>query len=164
MSSWEKTLARYPTQLSLTPDKRELLSILLKSEFAIHKKGNQYIFAKFGEDVVYSPGPQDSWKYLEDHDTVPLQALQGWFLNHQFLDKLNPVKETATYSGKNVQWAKEDFKWKYLNYQKVHFESRSTSQESSRSTTPEGNTLSQEASRDPIPEEDNTATVEDLLQ
>src|SRR5579863_3557991 len=164
MSLWEITLAWYPTQLSLTPDEKELLPIPLKSEFAIHEKGNRYIFAKFGEDIVSSPGLQDLWKYLDDHSTVPFKAFQGWFLNHQFLNKLDPVKGTATYLGKNVQWAKEDFKWKYLNHQKVHFESRSTSQESSRSTTPEGNTLSQEASRDPIPEEDNTATVEDLLQ
>src|SRR5579863_8193689 len=102
MSLWEKTLAQYPMRLSLTPEEKELLPLPLKSEFAIHKKGNRYIFAKFGEDIVYSPGPQDSWKYLDNHSTIPFKALQGWFLNHQFLDKLDPVKGTATYSGKNV--------------------------------------------------------------
>ena len=164
MSLWETTLARYPTQLSLTPDEKELLPIPLKSEFAIHEKGNRYIFAKFGEDIVSSPGLQDLWKYLDDHSTVPSQAFQGWFLNHQFLKELNPVKGTATYSGKSVQWAHEEFEWKYLNHLKVHFESPSTSKETSRSTTPEGDTPSQEASRNLTPEEDDTATVENLLQ
>src|SRR5579863_5291682 len=101
MSLWETTLARYPTRLSLTPDEKELLPIPLKSEFAIHEKGNRYLFAKFRADIIYSPGPQDLWKYLNDHSTVPSQAFKGWFLNYQFLNNLDPVKGTATYLGKN---------------------------------------------------------------
>src|SRR5579863_10120012 len=149
MSLWEKTLCRYPTHLSVTPDEKALLPIPFKNEFAIHERGNRYVFACFGEDPVYSAGPESSWKYLEDHSTITLAALQGWFLNNGFLKEIDPVKGTATYSGKNVQWSKEDFEWKYLNHRTVHFESPSTSQASSRS---------------PTPEEDDTAKVEDLLQ
>src|SRR5579863_6642072 len=162
MSLWEKTLCRYPTHLSVTPDEKTLLPIPFKNEFAIHERGNRYVFACFGEDPVYSLGPKDSWRYLEDHSTIPLATLQGWFLNHKFLKEIDPVKGTATYSGKNVQWAKEDFEWKYLNHRTVHFESPSTSQASSRSATPESDT--KEPEHDPTPEEDDTAKVEDLLQ
>src|SRR5579863_3342541 len=147
MILWEKTLCQYPTCLSITPEEKELLPIPLKDEFAIHERGTRYIFAHFGEDAIYSSEP-DSWKYLEDHSTVPLAAFQGWFLNHQFLEDVNLVKGTATYSGKNVQWSKDDFEWKYLNHQMVHFESPSTSQMTSRSATPD----------------DDTAKVKDLLQ
>src|SRR5579863_10431267 len=159
---WEKALQRYPTRLSVTPDEKTLLPIPFKKEFAIHERGNRYVFACFGEDPVYSAGSESSWKYLEDHSTIPLVALQGWFLNNGFLKEIDPVKGTATYSGKNVQWSKEDFKWKYLNHRMVHFESPSTSQASSRSPTPES--VTQEPEHNLTSEEDDTAKVEDLLQ
>src|SRR5579863_9555368 len=101
MSLWEKTLAQYPMRLSLTPEEKELLPIPLKSEFAIHKKGKRYIFTKFGEDIVYTSEPKDPWKYHNNHSTVPSPTFKGWFLNHQFLNNLDPVKGTATYLGKN---------------------------------------------------------------
>src|SRR5579863_6662603 len=147
MSLWEKTLRRYPMHLSITPEEKELLPIPLKDEFAIHERGTRYIFTRFREDTVYS-SETNSWKYLEDHSTVPLTAFQGWFLNHQFLEEVNLVKGTATYSGKNVQWSEDNFKWKYLNHRTVHFKSPSTSQATSRSATPD----------------DDTTKVEDLLQ
>src|SRR5579863_10055752 len=100
MSLWEKALRQYPTCLSITPDEKALLPIPFKNEFAIYKKGNRYVFACFGEDPVYSSGPESSWKYLEDHSSIPLTALQGWFLNHTFLKEIDPIKGTATYSGK----------------------------------------------------------------
>src|SRR5579863_7256783 len=162
MSLWEKALCRYPTCLSVTPDEKTLLPIPFKNEFAIHERGNRYVFACFREDPVYSAGPESSWKYLEDHSTVTLAALQGWFLNNGFLKEIDPVKGTATYSGKNVQWSKEDFEWKYLNHRTVHFESPSTSQASSRRPTPEG--VTQEPERNLTPEEDDTTKVKDLLQ
>ena len=107
MSLWEKTLRQYPTHLSITPDEKALLPIPFKSEFAIHERGNRYVFTQFGEDPVYSLGPQDSWKYLEDHNTIPLATLQVWFLNHKFLKEIDPVKGTTTYSRKTYSGQKK---------------------------------------------------------
>jgi len=146
MNNWEKCRKRFPNRTTITESEKEHLSIAFTDYFVATKNGQRFIFAALGEEVLWSPGPGNPWRFLDDNNEVSDEVLTARFLNKEYIDNLHPLKGTGQYQGKEVKYSVERFCWVYLNNRTVHIHSTSTSE------TPES------------PTDDDTARVEQLLE
>jgi hypothetical protein len=127
----------------LNETKRSYLPYIVKDSFATNIRGDRILFARFGNEAIYSRGVGHPWKYKEDRDIVSDQALRSSFVDYGLVDNLDPFMGTAKFREKEIKYNKRNNRWVYLNNREVNF------------NTSEQNT--------PAKEED-TARVEELLE
>ena len=56
MNHWELVRQQYPTKLELTEPETHYLTFTTKESFATNIRGEQILFAKFGNKAIYSRG------------------------------------------------------------------------------------------------------------
>jgi len=178
MSSWEIILDNFPpeNQLELTEEEQAYIPVYTTNAFATDYKDTRCLFALFITPAIWCKGVGTIWKFTSDN--TELLAKKFRFLVH-YLDKVENfdfIQQTATYNNKQIKWDTLYPEWKYLNNQKVHFQSPSTSEaEETKPSIPEefkkersdSSGESEEESKhskSPTPEDDNTAKVNELLQ
>jgi hypothetical protein len=144
MNHWEIVQQMYPTKLKLTePETRHLLYTTTES-FAANIKGEQILFAKFGNEAIYSQGVGHKWKYEDDREIVEESHFKASFVDHELVNKLDYHTGTAEFQGKEIKYDKRNHCWTYLNNCPVNFH-----------TPSEHNTPA---------EEEDTIRVEELLE
>ena len=146
MTSWEKCKKRFPHRTSLTDEETNHISILFEDHFCATDQGSRFLFAIFGDLLLWSTGPNHPWHYLDDNETISEELLTAKFLDKEYIDKLQTLKGTGEYEGKEVKYSVKQNCWVYLNNRTVHFHGTSASE------TPESLT------------DDDTARVEEILQ
>jgi hypothetical protein len=143
MSNWELTRQKYPTKYDLNEIERAHLPYIIKDSFATNSRGERILFARFGNETIYSQGVGHLWKYEEDRDVVSDQTLRSSFVDYGLVDNLDPFTGTAKFWEKEIKYDKRSNRWVYLNNHTVNF------------NTSKCNTLA---------EEEDTACVEELLE
>ena len=176
MSSWETILDNFPpeNQLELTEEEQAYIPVYTTNPFAADYKGTRCLFALFQTPAIWCKGVGTMWKFTLDN--TELTTRKFWFLvqNLNEVENFDFIQWTPTYNGKQIKWDTLYPKWKYLNNQKVHFQSPSTSEaEETKPSIPgefkeEDNSSGEseselEHSKSPTPEDNDTAKVDKLL-
>ena len=143
MSAWDLTRQKYPTKYELTENERPHLPYTVTDSFATNSRGDRILFARLGNETIYSRGVGYPWKFEEDQDIVLEQLLRTSFVDYGLVNNLNPFTGTAEFRGKEIKYDKGNHYWVYRNNRKVNFH------------TSERNTPA---------EEEDTASVEQLLE
>ena len=137
------------------------------------------IFTYFVQSAIWCEGIGSIWRFtLDNTELVPRKF--RYLVHH--LDEVKNfdfVLCTAQFHGKQIKWDTKSDQWKYLNNQKVHFQSPSTSEaEETKPSIPgefkkeesdnkgldnEESDSDKESDKAHTPEDDNTAKVDKLL-
>ena len=105
MSEWENYQLRFPTRCSLNESEIEHLSILFTDYFGATDKGQRFLFAQLGNNVLWSTGPSHPWQHLDDNSQATDEVLTARFLNKEYIDNLHNLKGTGTYQGKDIKYS-----------------------------------------------------------
>jgi hypothetical protein len=143
MSHWELVQQQYPTKLDLTEQETCHLAYMTKESFAANIKGEWILFAKFGNEAIYSQGVGHTWKFEEDREIVNKAHFKATFVDYRLVDNLNYLTRIAEFRGKEIKYNKRNNRWVYLNNHPVNFH-----------TPSERNT----------PAEEDTVQVKELLE
>src|SRR5260221_13451421 len=100
MSSWADHITRYPTNLILTQEEKDHLSVLFDESFADNVDGHRVLFARCGTDSLYSQGIGRSWRSLNDNSIFYPEIIRKGFPNEQHLQSIDIYKGTGNYQGK----------------------------------------------------------------
>jgi hypothetical protein len=106
--------------------------------------GKQILFARFGNEAIYSRGVGHLWKFEEDREIVGEELFKATFIDYKLVDNLEYLTGTAEFWGKEIRYNKRNNCWVYLNNHTVNFH-----------TPSKCNTLA---------EEEDTIQVEELLE
>jgi hypothetical protein len=120
------------------------LAYTTKESFATNIKYEQILFARFGNEAIYSRGVGHTWKFEEDREIVGEAIFKATFVNYRLVDNLDYLTGTAKFQGKEIKYDKRNNCWVYLNNHSVNFH-----------TPSEHNTPA---------EEEDTVQVEELLE
>src|SRR6266581_1754282 len=145
MNEWEKCKKRFPHRTTLTESEKEHIPIAFNDHFVAVDQGQRFLFGLLTDDIFWSSGPAQPWRYLEDNEPVGIEVLTAGFLDKEYIDNLNPVKGTRQYQEKEVQYSIKRNLWTYLNNRTVHFHGTS-------------------ASETPADSDDDTAQVQEILE
>jgi hypothetical protein len=131
-------------KLKLTESETRHLTYTTKESFATNVRGERILFAKFGNEAIYSRGVGHSWKFEEDREIVREELFKASFVDYKLVDNLDHLTETAEFRGEEIKYDKRINCWVYLNNRPVNFH-----------TPSECNTLA---------EEEDTVQVKELLE
>jgi hypothetical protein len=121
MSRWELIRQQYPTKHDLTEQELAHIPYTSQEFIAIYNKGDQLLFAKFGNEAIYSRGVGHSWKYEDGREMVEESHLRASFVNYAQVDKLDCFTGTAEFQEKEIKYDKRNHHWLYLNNCPVNF-------------------------------------------
>jgi hypothetical protein len=144
MNHWELVQQQYPTKLNLTEQETHYLAYTTKESFATNIKGEQILFARFGNEAIYSQGVGHMWKFEEDREIVGEALFKATFVDYGLVDNLDYLTGIAEFQGKEIKYDRRNNHWVYLNNCPVNFH-----------TLSERNTLA---------EEEDTIQVKELLE
>jgi len=96
MSCWELVRQQYSTKYNLTEQETHHLAYMTKESFATTIKGEQILFARFGNKAIYSRGVGHTWKF-EDREIVNEAHFKATFVNYRLVDNLDYLIGTAEF-------------------------------------------------------------------
>jgi len=130
MTSWQHILDNFPPkdQLELTEEEQAYIPVYATNTFAADYKDTRCLFALFQEPAIWCEGVGTIWKFTSDNTELTTRKFQFLISHLDEVENFNFVQQTATYNGKQIKWDTLYPEWKYLNNQKVHFQSPSTSE------------------------------------
>jgi len=146
MSDWKQCKLRFPNRTTINDTERDHLSIFFEDYFGATDKGQRFLFAIFGDILLWSAGPNHLWHYLDDNDQISEELLTAKFFDKKYIDNLHPLRGTGQYEGKEVKYSAKRNCWTYLNNRTVHFHRTSASE------IPDS------------PADDDTAHIEEILE
>jgi len=184
MSSWETILDNFPPedQLELTEEEQAYMPVYTTNAFAADYKDTRCLFALFQTLAIWCKGVGTIWKFTSDNTELTTRKFQFLVQHLDKIENFDFIQQTTTYNNKQIKWDTLYPKWKYLNNRKVHFQSLSTSEaeetkpsipgefeeeesdKSERSNKSDKSEEESEHSKSPIPEDNNIAKVDKLLQ
>jgi hypothetical protein len=144
MSHWKLVRQQYPTKYDLTEQETCHLAYMTKESFATNIKGEQILFARFGDEAIYLRGVGHTWKFEEDREIINEVHFKATFIDYGLVDNLDYLRGTADFQGKEIKYDKRNNHWVYLNNRPVNFH-----------TPSKCNTLA---------EEEDTIQVKELLE
>jgi len=130
MSSWESVLNNFPPelQLELTEEEQAYIPVYATDAFAADYKDTRCLFARFLTPGIWCEGVGTSWKFTSNNEALVTSKFRFLVLHLDEVDDFDFIQRTATFHGKQIKWDTLYSEWKYLNNQKVHFQSPSTSE------------------------------------
>ena len=143
MSEWEKLCKNYPERLTLTNEETAFIPAQATDAFVTFEQGKRLLFANWNQKIIWCYYPATKWVDDDSNTDITATELRAAFPFFEELTDHDPFQGTAQYQGKDIQWNQKDQLWKYRNNRKVHFNNTTA-------------TVS--------PDDDDTATVEDLLR
>ena len=182
MTSWETILELFPQEqrLELTNLEEDYLPVYATQAFAAYYKDTRYIFALFVQAAIWCEGIGSVWRFTSDNAELVTRKFRYLVHHLDEVENFDFVLCTAQFHGEQIKWDIGSEQWKYLNIQKVHFQSPSTSE--AKETKPsiprefkkeesdsEGSDNKEsdsdkESDKVHILEDNNTAKVNELLQ
>ena len=130
MSSWEIILENFPpeNQLELTEQEQVYIPVYATKAFAADYKDTRCLFALFLTPAIWCKGIDTVWWFTLDNKELTSRKFQFLVKHLEEVKNFDFVLQTATFHDKQIKWDTLYSKWKYLNNQKVHFQSPSTSE------------------------------------
>jgi len=130
MTLWQTILDNFPTkdQLELTEEEQAYIPVYATNTFAADYKDTRCPFALFQEPAIWCKEVGTIWKFTSDNSELTTRKFRFLISHLDEVENFDFVQQTTTYNGKQIKWDTLYPKWKYLNNQKVHFQSPSTSE------------------------------------
>jgi hypothetical protein len=70
---------------------------MTRESFAANIRGERILFAKFGNEAIYSRGVGHTWKFEEDREIVEDKHFKATFIDYELVDNLNYLAGTAEF-------------------------------------------------------------------
>jgi len=130
MTSWQTILDNFPPkdQLELTEEEQAYIPVYATNTFTADYKETRCLFARFQEPAIWCEGLGTIWKFTSDNSELVPRKFRFLISHLDKVEQFNFIQRTATYNNKQIKWDTLYSEWKYLNNQKVHFQSPSTSE------------------------------------
>jgi len=121
MSCWELIRQQYPTKYDLTEQETQHLAYTTRESFATNIKEERILFARFGNEAIYSRGVEHMWKFEEDREIIGEAHFKATFVDYRLVNNLHYLTGTAKFQGKEIIYDKKNNHWVYLNNHPVNF-------------------------------------------
>ena len=108
MNNWERFKLKYPTRLLLTDSETDHLHFLTTDSFAANVRGEQLIFALFGNEVLFSQGAGHTWRFEDDQAAVEEHHFETGYVNYQDVTDLDHRTGRARFRNRDIKYRKED--------------------------------------------------------